>query len=142
MPKNLFFVIVLLPAILYAVFFSSDEPENNSEPEKVEVNCLLSHNNKCFFDPKGAITNLTWARAKMHCRESNGYLAKKEQVLPVIEELKQYYKAQNSSISHLWTNDSKEDSPYAWVEHFDGGGSNWATQNSDSRNYVSFVCTR
>jgi len=143
MPKNLFFTIVILPTILYAIFASDDsDKEIETEPVLTQVTCIVTHDDKCFFDPENATVNLAWETARSHCIGSDGSLARKEQVLPVIDELKTYFQSKNKSISHLWTNDRGDKPQYAWVEHFDGGGSNWATKSSDKRNYVSFVCTR
>jgi len=105
--------------------------------------CSILTNTLCYFyvHKQG---NVTWQQAKDGCTERGGDLPSKTDAAAVREGLATLY-ASYPSLSFVWTKETQ--GGYGWVEgfikNFDGEyRSDWATANSDKRDYVAYVCVK
>ncbi|MDO8468163.1 MAG: C-type lectin domain-containing protein [Candidatus Peribacter sp.] len=126
------------------------EKQRQAIAEREAAECSILTNKYCYFyfNRQG---NVTWQEANSKCSELGGELPPKADLTTVREQLATLYAA-NSNLIFVWASETKANPyngevAYGWVEGFiknDEGDyrRDWATANSDKRDYVTFVCVK
>lgn len=110
--------------------------------------CPILTDKDCYFYFRRH-GNVSWHDAYSYCYENGGDLPSKYQVASVRTELEKWYSSY-PKLLYVWTKETQSGDhgiSYGWVESirknaWDEYLSDWATANSDKRDYVTFVCMR
>ncbi len=140
--------ITVARALITADKNKGEEEQQAAIAAKEAKECGILTDRDCYFYFYRS-GNVSWQDAYSGCFERGGTLPTKVQATSIREALAEKY-ASNPQLTFVWTSETMNGDQgiaYGWVEGFrknawDEYRSDWATANSDKRDYVTYVCVK